>query len=340
MTKTVPKKITILGLLLLLSTIPSFLLASTPEYKALLIKKEAGSLMEARRYEEAIEKYKESLSIDPNLVVNYYNIGTSYAHLDQKEKAIEYFYTAIEHGYNETRLHYNMGYFFMKWEMYEDAITSYEVAYKMKPKAHNTILNLGLAYKKAGYTAKAKAVLTSGAQLYPKSKNILRTLDNLEVNESWNQETKNPEYTINKCKKLGQSCEKAGFILLKANKKKQALEYFKTACDKNYSMSCAQGGWIAYEFKDLKLSRALYQKGCYLKKLSACGNLAELLWEAGEKEQAHVIYRTACNLGDPRSCGIMGDYVVDTNPLLAKRWYLMSCELGNKEGCRRHKMVK
>ncbi len=307
------------------------------ETKALAIKKEGGAFFDQAQYKKAIQKYKESLQFDPNLTVNYYNIATAYAHLNQKKLAIEYFGMAIKKGYKEPRLYYNMGYFFTKWEFYKEAVQSYETAYKLNPTAYNIIRNLALAYRKAGRDGDAKEVLEQGLKLYPMDRALLRTLDNIKIDKNWNQDAKNPAYIINHCKTAGELCEDAGYILLKKGDKKNALRYFKIACHKDSAMSCAQGGFIAYQMRQRDLSHVLYEKGCALKSNSACSDLGDLLWQEGDKETAYILYRKGCDLGHAKACGVMGDYFIKSDPALAKRWYKLSCDLGNKEGCRRFK---
>ena len=161
-------------------------LAETNVELALKIKNEGGDLLNQGRYAEAVEKYRESMAINPDYIANYYNLGTAYAHLGKKEEALSNFNQAIEKGYRKPRLYYNMGFFLVKWGQYEDGIKNYEKVYAHFPKDYSIILNLSLAYKKANRLDEAKALTYRGLRQYPGDMKLLKILDNINKYQRWN----------------------------------------------------------------------------------------------------------------------------------------------------------
>ncbi len=332
---------------------------------AFTLKEEGNALLAQKQYEEALEKYKESMELNPDYIPNYYNLGTTYAYLGNKKEAIKNFNLAIEHGYTKPRIYYNMAYFYNEWGEFDKSIELYQLLLEKNPHDLASLQNLTIAYKKAERFDEAKKLASKGLSLIDeleedykennyrktsKADNVIpalngyrRTLlllqDNMKIDERWNTEPDDPSYHLSLCQDKKQHCEEAGYIALKAKRKDEALNYFETACHKGFRLSCAQGGFLAYKKKNSPLAEELYQKGCSLKDKTACIDLAELFWEKNQKDVAFKLYEKACDLGSARACGLLGDYFIKKNPAKAKQWYETSCHLGNKEGCRRASKV-
>jgi len=63
--------------------------------------REAGQLLEAKKYEEAIAKCLEQAKVLPDQPTPYYNIACAHARLGQTEEAFKYLSTCVEKGFND-----------------------------------------------------------------------------------------------------------------------------------------------------------------------------------------------------------------------------------------------
>ena len=57
--------------------------------------KEGNRLYELKRYKEALESYNQSIRLDPNNAVAYFNRGVCLSDLNKKQEAIESYIEAI-----------------------------------------------------------------------------------------------------------------------------------------------------------------------------------------------------------------------------------------------------
>lgn len=329
--------------------------------KAFQLKEEGNAYLAQKQYKQALQKYQESLALNPDYVPNYYNIGTAYGHLGEKEKSMEYFNKAIALGYDKPRLYYNMAWFYYEWEEYDKAIPIYEKLLQQNPQDLSVIKNLAISYKKAKRFEDAKALSNYGlniikevelayeqagradevkSMLDNQKRAFFVLLDNMAYDEKYFAEHDDPSLLIEQCEKEKMHCEEAGLIALKAKDNKKAFSYFSVACNKEMHTSCDHAGFIAYKKRDMKSAEDMWQKGCALKDKNACSNLADLFWQQGYKDASYNMYGKACDLGMPKACGVLGDQFVKTDPAKAKQWYAIGCNLGNKESCRREKRVK
>ena len=116
------------------------------------------SLASAGQHKEAIEAYKEVISRQPALAMPYYNLGLSYAALDQQLDAISGFQNALK-AFKEMVAHdpdyknptfelayYNLGISFGKLERYAEAAEAFRQALLLEPNHAEAHYNLGVVY--------------------------------------------------------------------------------------------------------------------------------------------------------------------------------------------------
>jgi tetratricopeptide (TPR) repeat protein len=116
------------------------------------------ALASAGQHKEAIEAYKEVISRQPALAMPYYNLGLSYAALDQQADAISGFQNALK-AFKEMVAHdpdyknptfelayYNLGISYGKLERYTEAAEAFRQALLLEPNHAEAHYNLGVVY--------------------------------------------------------------------------------------------------------------------------------------------------------------------------------------------------
>lgn len=144
-------------------------------------------------------------------------------------------------------------------------------------------------------------------------------------------------------------CYFRGMRLEAENKPKQAIRYFKAACnDKNVASACydlaviyEQGESVA---KDEAKAKELYEKACQSKDPDAvaCNNLA-VMYQQGravetDQDKAAELYRRSCELGSMLGCrNLARRYLegkgVEKSPTRAAALLEKACRLGHPEAC-------
>jgi tetratricopeptide (TPR) repeat protein len=91
----------------------------------------ANNYRDQKRYDEAIELYKQSVEFDPH---GYYNLANAYKSLTKYKKAIWAYQKAIEFDPNHDKAYVNMGNTYGTLEKQRKALTSHEKALEINPK--------------------------------------------------------------------------------------------------------------------------------------------------------------------------------------------------------------
>ncbi len=102
------------------------------------------------RLDEAIAKFEQILSLDPNSVSTHNNLGLAYFRQGKLDEAISAYKKALSLNPNLAKVHSNLGDAYSKKDRLDEAISAYKKALTINPnyaKVHN---NLGDAYAKKG----------------------------------------------------------------------------------------------------------------------------------------------------------------------------------------------
>jgi TPR repeat protein len=143
-------------------------------------------------------------------------------------------------------------------------------------------------------------------------------------------------------------CYFRGMKLEAANKAKQAVRYFKAACDEGMSSACYDLA-VLYENgesleQDQARARKLYEKACQSTKpdATACNNLA-VMYQQGrtveaDQDKASQLYRRACELGSMLGCrNLARRYLegegVEQSTVRAAALLEKACQLGHPQAC-------
>ena len=95
----------------------------------------------------AIEKYEESLSIQPDCIETLFNIGVVYLNMDLPDKAMGFLYQVIEQKPDHEQAHNNLGVICQKLGQTKRAIDFFQKAIDINPKSQRALYNLGNALK-------------------------------------------------------------------------------------------------------------------------------------------------------------------------------------------------
>ena len=96
--------------------------------------------------ERAIEDFSTAIALNPNYAEAYYNRGNAYAELNEHERAIEDYGKAIELNPAFAEAYYNRGLAYAELNEHERAIKDYDRAIALNPAFAEAYGNRGIAY--------------------------------------------------------------------------------------------------------------------------------------------------------------------------------------------------
>lgn len=131
---------------------------------------EGNKFFDQKNYQAAIEKYDESLKINPNRGATYYNRALCYENLKNYQKAIEDYTEAITFNGSDLDAYSNRGSIYFKLKNYEKAITDFSKIISLKSDNYQAYNNRGVVnFYKKNYS-QAIYDFTQAIKLNPNSK--------------------------------------------------------------------------------------------------------------------------------------------------------------------------
>jgi cytochrome c-type biogenesis protein CcmH/NrfG len=103
-----------------------------------------------KRYDDAIEAYRQALRVNPEYAAAWYNLGNAYANLNRDDDAIESYRQALRVNPELALAWYNLGYTYADLKRYDDAIEAYRQALRLSPEDAVAWYNLGIGYNFLG----------------------------------------------------------------------------------------------------------------------------------------------------------------------------------------------
>ena len=107
---------------------------------------EGNNLSKEGRYADAVEAYQQSLKLNPDITVAYYNLGLAYKKLRRYEQAVNALQKAVELEPDYIEAHLAVGNVYNLMERWEDAIAHLNMVVHSKPDNAEAYGNLGWAY--------------------------------------------------------------------------------------------------------------------------------------------------------------------------------------------------
>lgn len=120
------------------------------------------------RLDEAIERYTESLRLDPDMWVTHFNLGLALARAGRPAEAIAPFETAVRIGPHYFKVHLNLGIALAKAGRPEEAIPHFATALRTDPWPVDIHFHWGNALSQLGRWAEAGAHYEACLRLNPK----------------------------------------------------------------------------------------------------------------------------------------------------------------------------
>ncbi len=111
----------------------------------------AGCLDKLGMYNDAIEAYRQAISVQPEDHTSYSGLALIYwGRLHKYKEAIEYMKKAIDLEPTEWELHKGLGTCYSAIGLYHEAIDSFDQSLKLKPNEAQTLNSIGLCYYNLG----------------------------------------------------------------------------------------------------------------------------------------------------------------------------------------------
>ena len=131
----------------------------TPEY---IIQFNQGlELFQARKYKDALEKYKEVVILKEDYVEAYYNIGLTLSALGRRDESQIEYRNVIERAPNHAKAYYKLGVDALAARNYQLAAEMFGAVVKLKPNASG-YYNLALVVRASGSEKEALSALDAG----------------------------------------------------------------------------------------------------------------------------------------------------------------------------------
>ncbi|TYB31399.1 MAG: tetratricopeptide repeat protein [Candidatus Mcinerneyibacterium aminivorans] len=124
-------------------------------------------------YEEAINKFKDAIKLNPELWSAYNNLGLAFSYRGENEKAKSVFENLIEKNPDFPEAHYNLGKIFAEDKIYENSLKYLNKSIEMKPQ-------FAKAYKSIGDIYEEKNMIEKAINNWKKALQINPTLDDLK----------------------------------------------------------------------------------------------------------------------------------------------------------------
>ena len=148
--------------------------------------KDGVAFLEAEKYEEAIEVFREDIDKKRNLDEAYHGLGIAYFELGQYEDALEAFELALKHEAEETpAMCAFMGACYLEKEelskaldIYEKALSKKEISKELKQEIEYNLIGI---YEDMGNWEAAKTQMQRYVKAYPEDTRVEKEADFLET---------------------------------------------------------------------------------------------------------------------------------------------------------------
>lgn len=120
------------------------------------------------RTDEAIEKYRQALRINPQHSVANYQLAFLYAEEEKSAEAVEFYSRALQADPGRSDVHNNLGNLLLKQGKFDEAVQHFQTALDLDPTFAEGYSNLGNVLHKAGRNDEAVKEYQRAIQLDPK----------------------------------------------------------------------------------------------------------------------------------------------------------------------------
>jgi Flp pilus assembly protein TadD len=135
----------------------------------------AALLIQAERYQEALEPARKAIQLDPQEGNHHYNLGIIYEHLGSQKKAVNCYQRAIELGTAESRVYNNLGRALAGTGADSDVLYAFRRAVELDPHNLVAVNNFGMALGKHGQVELGLEMIEAALKQEPNSVELLNT---------------------------------------------------------------------------------------------------------------------------------------------------------------------
>ncbi len=142
-------------------------------------------------YQEAIDKFKEAIKINPELWGAFNNLGLAFSHLNKNDKAKSVYKNLINKNPDFAEAHYNLGNIFAEDKIFDSSLEYLNKAIDKKPNFAKAYKAIGDVYEKKDNIEKALEYWKKALEINPAFDDIkakLQNYDEFPVNENKNRE--------------------------------------------------------------------------------------------------------------------------------------------------------
>jgi tetratricopeptide (TPR) repeat protein len=199
-------------------------------YLADQLLKQGNSYFRNNQLDEAIQKYKESLSIQPDCAETLYNIGVVYLKCDQPDKAIGFLNHVIELQPDHDQAYNNLGIACQKLDQTKRAIDYFQKAIDIKPESQKSLYNLGNALKNDQQFEKAIHVYHKAITIQPNFPECLNNLADIYIyQERYDDAMKLVDHALDNKSTYPELYFNKGVILSRLGEYEKAITYLRKA---------------------------------------------------------------------------------------------------------------
>ena len=130
-------------------------------------------------YNVAINKFNESIQLNPTFYLSYKGRGLAYSRLHQHDKALADFNKTIELNPNDDNAYYNRGITYYELENFNQALTDFTRAITINPKYSDSYTNRGITYTVLKEYDKAFTDFNKAIELNPNDSSAYNGLGNV-----------------------------------------------------------------------------------------------------------------------------------------------------------------
>jgi hypothetical protein len=217
----------------------------TVAYMADQLLKQGNHYFQQKNFEPAIQKYQESLDIQPDNIDVLFNLGVSYLQIKQTDMAIGCFKQVITLSPHHAQAHNNLGISYQKLGKIELSISSFETALEYQPESAQILYNLGNVYKKNHFFDKAKTFYKRAIEIQPDFVACLNNLADIYIcEECYDDALKLLDQALEQHAGYSELYFNKGVVLLRLGAYESAIIYLrktiamqKDHIDAHYSLS-------------------------------------------------------------------------------------------------------
>lgn len=134
-----------------------------------LIEKKADTLIQQKKFDKAVELYKEALRYQPDNYELHNNLAVLYVKIEDKKNAKLHYSKALELASDKADIHYNYGYFLATIGLQEKAEDHFKESIRIDPTHIDSFINMGILLAQQNRSDEAYTYFQNALEIDPES---------------------------------------------------------------------------------------------------------------------------------------------------------------------------